>query len=88
MSAPEQHHELGPSTLKYIEICPGYRSSDEPNPYATEGTLLHLAAETGNLDGLNDEQIRLVKTCLDYIKPMEDGADGTLKELKVEIRHD
>ena len=22
MSSPEEHHELGPSTLKYVEICP------------------------------------------------------------------
>lgn len=87
MSSPEDHHELGPSTLKYVEICPGYRSSDETNPFAEEGTMLHSAAETGKLDGLNEEQIKLVNACLDYIKPLEDEADDIHKELRVSIRH-
>ena len=88
MASPEEHHALGPSTLKYVEICPGYRSSDETNPFAEEGTMLHEAAETGNLDGLNDEQIRLVISCLDYLSPYEDAADEVHKELRVEIRYD
>jgi len=87
MATPEEHHKLGPSTLKYVEICPGYRSSNETNPFAEEGTKLHTAAETGNMDGLSDEQIRLVATCLDYIAPMEAEADEVHKELRVEIRH-
>lgn len=87
MSSPEEHHELGPSTLKYVEICPSYRSSNETNIFAEEGTLLHSAAETGNMDGLTDEQIRLVVSCLDYIQPMEDVADDIYKELRVTIRH-
>jgi len=56
--------------LKYVEICPSYRSSNETNVFAEEGTLLHSAAETGNMDGLTDEQIRLVVSCLDYIQPL------------------
>lgn len=87
MATPEQHHELGPSTLKYVEICPGYRSSNETNIFAEEGTLLHSAAETGELDGLNEEQMRLVISCLDYLKPFEDAADEVHKELKVSIRY-
>jgi hypothetical protein len=87
MSSPEDHHELGPSTLKYVEICPSYRSSNETNPFAEEGTKLHEAAETGNLDGLDEEQMRLVISCLDYIKPLEDAADDIYKELRVSIRH-
>ena len=87
MSSPEEHHELGPSTLKYVEICPSYRSSNETNPFAEEGTMLHRSAETGNLEGLNEEQIRLVISCLDYIKPLELEADKVFKELRVEIRH-
>lgn len=87
MSSPEEHHELGPSTLKYVEICPSYRSSNETNPFAEEGTMLHSAAETGDLDGLNEEQLRLVISCLDYIKPLELEADKVFKELRVEIRH-
>lgn len=87
MTSPDQHHELGPSTLKYVEICPSYRSSNETNPFAEEGTMLHEAAETGELSGLNEEQLRHVVACLDYIKPMEDLADEVHKELRVEIRH-
>lgn len=87
MSSPDQHHELGPSTLKYVEICPSYRSSNETNPFAEEGTMLHEAAETGELSGLNEEQLRHVVSCLDYIKPMEDAADRVEKEMRVEIKH-
>jgi len=49
--------------------------------------MLHESAETGNLDGLNEEQLRLVISCLDYIKPLEDAADDIFKELRVTIRH-
>tara|TARA_Y100000289_G_scaffold25161_1_gene24583 strand:+ start:225 stop:491 length:267 start_codon:yes stop_codon:yes gene_type:complete len=87
MSSPEQHHELGPSTLKYVEICPSYRSSNETNIFAEEGTMLHSAAETGDLSGLDEEQLKQVVACLDYIKPMEDVADEVHKELRTEIRH-
>jgi hypothetical protein len=87
MSSPDAHHELGPSTLKYVEICPSYRSSNETNIFAEEGTKLHEAAETGNLDGLDEEQMRLVISCLDYIKPLEENADDIYKELRVKIRH-
>lgn len=87
MSSPDAHHELGPSTLKYVEICPSYRSSNETNIFAEEGTMLHSAAETGNLDGLDEEQMRLVISCLDYIKPLEENADDIYKELRVKIRH-
>lgn len=87
MSSPEEHHVLGPSTLKYVEICAGYRSSNETNIYAEEGTKLHSASETGDLDGLDEEQIRAVVSCLDYIKPLEDEADRVEKEMRVVIRH-
>lgn len=87
MSSPEDHHELGPSTLKYVEICPSYRSSNETNIFAEEGTMLHSAAETGDLSGLDEEQLKQVVACLDYIKPMEDVADKVYKELRTEIRH-
>jgi hypothetical protein len=88
MSTPEEHHELGPSTLKYVELCPGYRSSNETNIFAEEGTLLHAAAETGNMEGLSEEQIKLVQSCLDYIYPLEEQPDvEVFKELRVEVGH-
>lgn len=49
--------------------------------------MLHLAAETGNLDGLDGEQLRAVVACLDYLKPLEDGADSIHKEMRVVIRY-
>jgi hypothetical protein len=87
MATPEKHHELGPSALKYIEICPGYRSSGETNVWAEEGTKLHLAAETANLEGLDEEQLRAVIACLDYLEPLEKKADEVHKEMQVQIRY-
>tara|TARA_B100000902_G_C27282457_1_gene902545 strand:+ start:98 stop:370 length:273 start_codon:yes stop_codon:yes gene_type:complete len=87
VATPEEHHVLGPSTLKYVEICPGYRSSNETNIWAEEGTKLHSAAETGNLEGLDEEQLRAVISCLDYLEPMENKADEVHKELRVVIRY-
>ena len=82
----EAHHELGPSALKYVEICPGYRSEKNvTTPWAEEGTLLHEACERGDTDGLDDEQARAVATCLDYVEALEKDADETHRELRVEI---
>jgi len=82
----ESHHELGPSALRYVEICPGWRSTNETNVYAEEGTKLHKACETGRLDDLDEEQMRLVATCLDYVEALEDEPHTeTYKELRVEI---
>ena len=81
----EAHHELGPSALKYVEICPGWRSTNETNVYAEEGTMLHEACETGSIAGLDDEQVKLVSTCLDYVEALEKDADEAHKELRVEI---
>ena len=81
----ERHHELGPSALRYVEICPGWRSTNETNVYAEEGTLLHKACETGKLDELSEEQMKLVATCLDYVETLEKDGDETYKELQVDI---
>ena len=85
MSSPEEHHELGPSTLKNVEICPGYRSSNETKQFAEEGTKQHSPAETGKLDGLNDEQVRCVRTVLDYVKKLDANAEEIHKEMRVKI---
>ena len=81
----EAHHELGPSALKYVEICPGYRSENTSSPWAEEGTMLHEACETGELKGLDDEQTSAVATCRNYVEAIEKGADEVFKELRVEI---
>ncbi len=49
--------------------------------------MLHSAAETGDLEGLDEEQLRCVIACLDYLEPLEKGADKIFKEMRVVIRH-
>ena len=85
MSDGEQHHELGPSSLKWVELCPGFRSSDETNVYAEEGTLLHTAVETGNVEGLTGEQEELVSRCQKYVADLVEGADELIMEQRLEI---
>lgn len=80
-----EHHPLGPSALKYIEICPSYRSSGETNAAAEEGTKLHFACESNDLSGLDDDQVTLVNKVLDYMKTIREGATFVLKERKVSI---
>ena len=80
------HHKLGPSTLKWVEICAGYRSSNETNPMAEEGTMLHEAVENNDMEGLDDVQIALVQKCLDYAKPFEAEADEVLDEERLTIK--
>ena len=80
-----EHHPLGPSALKYIEICPSYRSSSESSPAAEEGTLLHRACETNDLSGLDDDQVTLVNSVLAYMKKVREGSTFVLKERKVNI---
>jgi hypothetical protein len=87
MATPEAHHELGPSALKYVELCPGFRSSGETNQWAEEGTMLHSAVENNDLTGLNEEQKRCVRMCLDYVAPLAEGADIDLMEQRVVVRY-
>ena len=86
MSSPTAHHKFGPSTLKNIEICSGYRSSDETNPMAEEGTMLHDRVERNDFTDLTEEQSGLVKFCLDYAKPYIEGADFFKHEQRYEIK--
>lgn len=80
------HHAFGPSSLKHRALCAGWmndRAADTSR--ADEGTLLHAACETGSLAGLNEEQQACVKTCLEFIAPLEKGADAALKEQRLNI---
>ena len=84
-----KHHALGPSALKYVELCPGYRGEvGETNIFAEEGTLLHEACETEVFDGLDDEQTRAVARCLDYRDKLAEGADEVLLETRYVIRYE
>jgi hypothetical protein len=69
----EEHHPLGPSTLKHVEICPGFRSTNEQNVFTIEGTRLHEACETRKFEGLDDEQSYSVGVCLTYVDKLGEG---------------
>jgi hypothetical protein len=62
------HHPHGPSAIgnpcngafRLSQIAPPQAASED----ADEGTLLHSAVASGNMDGLDDEQARAVDACL------------------------
>jgi hypothetical protein len=85
MSGPEAHHELGPSTLKNVEVCPGFRSTSEENIFTIEGTKMHESAETGNLEGLDDEQTYMVKKVLEYRDSLMTGNSKLILEQRIHI---
>lgn len=84
------HHKFSPSKLALLERCPGYTSDETRSTHAAdEGTLMHKAAETGDLSILeNDEQIVAVQTALETRRViLEAAGEGALveEETKVEI---
>jgi hypothetical protein len=86
MGGPGAHHKLGPSTLKYVEVCPGFRSTSEENVFTIEGTKMHEAAETGNFEGLDEEQEAMVSKALAYVNMFKTKGTKTLLEQRVNIR--
>jgi len=86
MAGPGAHHELGPSTLKNVEVCPGFRSTSEENIFTIEGTKMHEAAETGNFEGLDEEQTQMVKKAVDYRDSLITEGAELLLEQRVVIR--
>ena len=87
MSGPDAHHILGPSTLKNVEVCPGFRSTNEENVFTVEGTKMHEAAETGNFEGLDEEQESMVAKALAYIATLEtDDCNKKILEQRVPIK--
>ena len=85
MSGPDAHHELGPSTLKNVEICPGFRSTNEDNIFTLEGTKMHEAAETGNFSELDEEQEIMVAKALAYKNSLESDESESVLEQRVTI---
>ena len=84
------HAEHSPSSLALKEVCPGYRSDSTPSVASEEGTRCHLALETGNDDGLDDEQLQVVSMCRDYAASIEadarvHGEVMIMREVKLEI---
>lgn len=81
-----KHAVYGPSTLKYRELCPGWRQDNTGDmSRADEGTRMHLASETGNLAGLDPEQTECVKACLNYAAPYIKAAQKIYRELRLVI---
>lgn len=66
-----KHHEFSPSRLEQYRICSGaYKMQiglpSEVSVYAEEGTRLHKAVETGDMEGLSAEQVNAVNQCIEF----------------------
>ena len=85
-----EHHEFSPSRLEQLRICPGAHIMQQGLPdveteWSKEGTLLHNAVATGNLDGLNDEQKETVEKCLNFLDSLVHEDDEVLVEQKFSV---
>ena len=79
------HHDFSPSRLEQFRICPGSYIMQQGLPdveteWSKEGTLLHNAVATGNMDGLNDEQKEVVECCLHFWDSIAHQDDEVLVE--------
>lgn len=84
------HHDFGPSSLEQYRICPGAYVMQQGIPETTsaaaeEGTILHNAVATGNLDGLDSAQEFAVTKCIDFYKSLIEPGDIVLFEKKLEL---
>jgi hypothetical protein len=95
--APEKksHARYSPSKLDDLSRCIRFKykeqkvdEDEDPTDAATEGTLMHKAAETGNLAGLSREQAFQVQKALDYVEGLKasDEFSGDSKEARVLLK--
>lgn len=87
-SADRGHASFSPSKLDPLSICPGYisgTSSEAATAAAEQGTRCHAACETGNLDGLSDEEKMLVEMAMGYEAEVAEGAVEVKREICVEF---
>ena len=82
---PLDHAKISPSSLHYREQCPSYTPSIATSEAAEEGTRLHHAAETGDYEGLNEEQVTQVDLCLQYCDQLALPDSVVLAEQKVTV---
>ena len=68
----KKHARYSPSTVEKLLLCSCFRHKDMLQA-SDEGTLLHKAAETGDLTGLDDEQKKVVSTYLTYVANVKAG---------------
>jgi len=81
-----KHARFSPSRLDGLKKCVRFKHI-EMEDAATEGTELHKAFETGCLDGLNEEQRRVVQQALDYVDSIKAGGVWVeCKEVKLELK--
>jgi hypothetical protein len=81
-----EHAKFSPSSWKYRAICRRWENHGGTNEAAEEGTLLHERLETGNYDGLNEEQVEAIQKVLKIVTPFfnMEGAQ-VLREVKLPI---
>lgn len=80
----KQHARFSPSKLEGLEICPKYRR-EEDTEASDEGTMMHEACETGNLDGLTEEQRSAVSLALGYKDALKARCAGAQELLEVRL---
>lgn len=82
----KKHAEFPPSSLAMFEKCARYiPEAGEDKIWAKEGTAMHEAMETGNLQGLDGEQRVCVEKCWEVFEEETKGAKHIHKELTLEI---
>lgn len=91
MPDPITHHPFSPSTLQRLSLCPGSwrMTKDIPEPpqseNAAEGTKLHEAVATGNMDGLTAEQQTLLEDCMQFESVLSHPSDTIEHEVRLDI---
>lgn len=81
-----KHHRYGPSSLKLRGVCPGWHNDNSGDSQAAdEGTLLHAAAETGNIEGLDQDQTELVMQCIELVDAESIGFPQKHTEVQLSI---
>jgi hypothetical protein len=78
-----QHAEFPPSSLEHWNNCPGFiQAVDEEGYFSERGTKLHKAWETGNLEGLTEDEAKAVES---VIRSQPQWSKSTLREFKVNV---
>ncbi|UDQ96854.1 DUF2800 domain-containing protein [Lentisphaerota bacterium WC36G] len=88
----EIHHINSPSSLERRKLCPGSMKIEQalPEPpqseYAAEGTMLHEAVATNNLELCEtDEQYEMARNCLNFVDELATSQDEVYKEVSLEL---
>lgn len=80
-----EHSKISPSKLKDLELCPRYEGEENCHPVTEAGTKMHEAMESGQDDGLTDDEKALVKKCRDRMMPWRIGFPVEHREVRLDI---